>query len=804
MSHHHPLHERQIALIGNPNSGKTTLFNVLTGSRQRVGNWPGVTIERKTGAYLHNDKKIHVIDLPGTYAIESSAAGISQDELIARNFVLNEQGPLIVNIVDATNLQRNLYLTFQLLDLRRPMIVVLNMIDAVHNSGEVIDIARLQEQLGCPVIGVSASRSEGMEVLLQAIDTMMEQKTVPQPKVTTLGEEQEAVLAKMLEATPRESPLRTMTRRQILDTLLGNYLTESEAEDGTLDEFSEQALTRGRQDLAGWCSGEIDIALASARYDVIDALSREVIQRPRQASKSTTATIDRWALGRVTGIPFFLLAMYLMFLLAIGFGSAFIDFFDILFGAVLVDGSRHLLENIGVPTWLNVILSNGLGGGIQTVATFVPVIAAMFLCLSFLEDSGYLARAAMVVDRGMRSIGLPGKAFVPMLIGFGCNVPAIMGTRTLESSRDRLMSIMMIPYMSCSARLPVYVLLVAVFFPANGQNVVFALYLGGIAVAVLTGFVLKHTLLPGAITPFIMELPPYRIPTLRNMLVLTWERLKGFIVGAGKIIVLMVMVLSFFNSLGTDGSFGNENTDKSVLSNVGKAITPIFTPMGIEEKNWPATVGIFTGIFAKEAIIGSLNALYAPRGAATEAAENTGEKQDYRPMEGVKEAFETIPANLKIAVMSVMDPLGFASVFGDAETIGEEASISRIHVAFGTTAAVVAFMIFILLYTPCAAALGAVYGEAGGKWTVIVAVWTFVMAWSCATAYYQLSLLGSSPASAGLWLLGLAVTLISLFLILRLAPFSKGMAPKAAGGCIGSSPPRAGKGQGREEGKGCC
>ncbi|MDR0251485.1 MAG: 50S ribosome-binding GTPase, partial [Burkholderiales bacterium] len=251
MSHYHHLHERQIALIGNPNCGKTTLFNALTGSRQRVGNWPGVTVERKTGVYRHNDKKVHVIDLPGTYAIESSAAGISQDELIARTFVLNEQGPLIVNIVDATNLQRNLYLTFQLLDLRRPMVVVLNMIDAVRNSGEVIDIVRLQEQLGCPVVGISASRGEGIDVLLQTIDTMLQQKTVPQPRVTTLGEKQETVLAKMLEAAPKESPLQTMTRRQILDTLLGN----NEIEDGTLDEFSEQALTRCRQDLAGWCSG---------------------------------------------------------------------------------------------------------------------------------------------------------------------------------------------------------------------------------------------------------------------------------------------------------------------------------------------------------------------------------------------------------------------------------------------------------------------------------------------------------------------------------------------------------------------
>jgi len=764
MSSRHPSHERQIALIGNPNCGKTTLFNALTGARQRVGNWPGVTVERKTGEYRHDGKKVHVIDLPGTYAIESAIAGISQDELVARRFVLHEQEPLIVNIVDATNLQRNLYLTFQLLDLRRPMLVVLNMMDAVHHSGEVIDVARLQEQLGCPVVGVCASRGAGIDELLHTIETMLQKKTAPQPRVSTLGEPQEAILTTLLEAAPQESPLRTMTRWQLLDTLLGNYEVENANE--PLDDFSEQALTRCRQDLSGWCSGEMDIALASARYDVIDALSREVISRPRQASKTMTAKMDRWALGKFTGIPFFLLAMYLMFLLAIRLGSAFIDFFGILSGTIFVDGTKHLLTALGTPEWLTVVLSNGVGGGIQTVATFVPVIAAMFLCLSFLEDSGYLARAAMVVDRGMRVIGLPGKAFVPMLIGFGCNVPAIMGTRTLESSRDRLMSIMMIPYMSCSARLPVYALLVAVFFPANGQNIVFALYLGGIAVAILTGLVLKHTLLPGAITPFIMELPPYRLPTLHNMLVLTWERLKSFIINAGKAIVLVVTVLSFFNSLGADGSFGNEDTDKSVLSNIGQKITPVFAPMGIEEKNWPATVGLFTGIFAKETIIGSLNALYSP----TDARAN--EEDGYRPLDGVKKALATIPENLKDAATGIIDPLGVAAKMSEAETVGENAqqtTTSRIHAAFGTSAAAIAFLIFVLLYTPCVASLSAAYNEANAKWMALMAVWSFVLAWVCATGYYQLSLLQSSPASASAWLLGLAITLVALFLVLRYA-----------------------------------
>jgi ferrous iron transport protein B len=774
----------KIALVGNPNSGKTSLFNKLTGSRQHVGNWPGVTVDKKTGYYTYKQQRVDVIDLPGTYAVESQQTGVSQDELVVRNFVLSDEDCLIVNIIDATNLQRNLYLTTQLLDLNRPMIVVLNMIDALDKSGEKIDLEALEIQLGCPVVAVSAKRGTNIDKLLLIIENGLKHPERPQPKMKMLNEPQEQLVELFLSTLPADSKIHQFTRWQLFELLLG-FVDES---DFTAEERRE--LVDCREKLGRFCGGELDIVLASSRYDAIDVLSRSVLERPREASKSLTKRFDKLALGRIMGIPVFLAVMYLMFMLSINVGSAFIDFFDILMGTVLVDGTKHVLDGTGAPDWLVTVLADGVGGGIQTVSTFIPVIAAMFLCLSFLEDSGYLARAAVIVDRGMRSIGLPGKAFVPMLVGFGCNVPAIMGTRTLESSRDRLMSIMMIPYMSCGARLPVYALFAAVFFPTNGQNVVFLLYLFGIAVAVFTGLALKHTILPGNATPFIMELPAYRMPTMRNLLTLTWEKLKSFIIRAGKAIVIMVVALSLLNSLGTDGTFGNEDTDKSVLANIGKTITPAFTPMGVQEHNWPATVGIFTGIFAKEAVIGTLNALYSSMGDDSEGEED----EPYDLMKGVQEAFASIPENLAGLADSFADPLGISGTMadGDLDTVKEENeiddnTITQMHIAFGTSSAAIAYLIFILLYTPCAAALGAVYREAGAKWTIAVAVWTFVIGWVCATAYYQASLLGTAPAQATGWLIGLAVTLVVIFFVLRVAGRSvtgdmKLPEPKAATG----------------------
>ncbi|NDV13417.1 Fe(2+) transporter permease subunit FeoB [Crenobacter caeni] len=729
-----------VCLIGNPNCGKTTLFNALTGSRQKVGNWPGVTVERKSGRL--KGCNVEVVDLPGTYSIEAGEVGVSEDERIARDYLLAGNDALIVNVVDAANLQRNLFLTFQLLDLGRPMLVVLNMIDALEEGGHTVDLEALQAALGCPVLAVSASRGRGVDAVAESIEAGAAAPQLPDPQPTLAGSLEHWVAARQA-AEPGVSRAELCAR--VLD---------------------------GRAPDAPLPAGEdADIVLASSRYDAIDALCARVLERAHVASKTLTAKIDRWALGRVSGVPLFLGAMYLMFLFAINLGAVFIDFFDIATGTLLVDGSAHLLEGAGAPAWLTALVSNGIGGGIQTVSTFIPVVAAMFLCLSFMEDSGYLARAAVVVDRAMRAIGLPGKAFVPMLVGFGCNVPAIMGTRTLDSSRDRLTAIMMMPFMSCGARLPVYVMFAAVFFPQDGQNVVFALYLLGIAVAVLTGFAMKHSVLAGEASPFVMELPPYRLPTLRGMLTHSWHRLHGFIVRAGKTIVLVVMVLSLFNSLGTDGSFGNEDSEASVLSATGRALTPAFSPMGVNAENWPATVGLFTGIFAKEAVVGTLDSLYGSlaRAHAGDEPQDAG----YDPLSGLSDAVASVRDNFLGLASAVTDPLGLSvGDLSDREAVAEEQGVDattfgQMQARFGSASAALAYMVFILLYTPCVAALGAVVREAGGRWALAVGVWCFAIAWSAATITYQASRLSSAPAAAAGWIGGVLALLALGFWLLR-------------------------------------
>lgn len=755
-----------IGVVGNPNCGKTTLFNVLTGTKQRVGNWPGVTVDRKSGEYAHAGKKIEVVDLPGIYSLSAA----SLDEEVARDYILSGEANLIVNIIDASNLERNLYLTVQLLEMKVPMVIALNMMDMAKERRIEIDIAHLNKKLGCPVVPLVASRGKGIDELKDEISRCAQAKSASELQVM-YPTEIEAAVDELVPLVRDVALYKNMnTRYTAIKLLEGDERIASLVGKEVL-----KTLGRHQKKIEAKLEEETDILLADSRYGLINWLTQEAVKKGNCAKKSLSDKIDGVVLNRGLGIPIFLAAMYLMFMVTINIGGAFIDFFDIFIGTIFVDGFGELLSAVWAPQWLTAILAGGVGGGIQTIATFIPPIGFMFLCLCFLEDSGYMARAAFVMDRFMRTIGLPGKAFVPMLVGFGCNVPAIMATRTLENQRDRTLTIMMNPFMSCGARLPVYALFAAAFFPVGGQNLVFGLYLLGIGFAVITGLALKSTLLKGDITPFVMELPPYHMPTVKGVLLRAWDRLKTFISRAGKVIIPVVVVLSFLNSMGTDGSFGNEESDKSVLSAIGRSITPVFSPMGLTQENWPATVGIFTGIFAKEAVVGTLDAMYTQIGAA-EAAEvgaEDGETEGFDFWAGIGESFATIPDNLIGVADTLLDPLGVS--VGDVSTV--ESAAEEQEVAVGTFGAMMAlfdgkvgafaYLLFILLYFPCVAAIAAVYRETNFRWTAFVGAWTTGLAYMAAVLFYQTATIGRHPVSSLLWIAVICAVFLGVFMIMR-------------------------------------
>jgi ferrous iron transport protein B len=741
-----------ILSVGNPNSGKTTLFNELTGSKQRVGNWAGVTVEKKTGQFSSHNSQFSITDLPGIYSLDSGNDVNSIDEAIAAKAVLNLDADLIVNIVDATSLERSLYMTLQLRELGRPMVVVLNKIDVVEARGQVLDVNGLSDQLGVPVYALSAHKtaqvSELKQLLAEHCESIRNQTT---PSLTldypTAFENAITRLTPLFEgnkATPRSLAIRALESDQLV------LADVNEAVKAEVDK--EQAEL----------NLDIDLLVANVKFTKINQVCKQVSREQGHLSRSMSERIDSVLLNKFVGVPLFFVVMYLMFMFSINIGGAFIDFFDITFGAVFVDTTHHVLDGV-LPQWLVALLADGVGAGIQTVATFIPVIAALYLFLSLLESSGYMSRAAFVLDKVMQKIGLPGKAFVPLVLGFGCNVPSIMATRTLDQERERKLAASMAPFMSCGARLPVYALFAAAFFPESGQNLVFALYLLGIVAAVFTGLVLKHTLYPGSSDSLIMEMPDYELPTMKNVVIKTWQKLKRFVLGAGKTIVVVVTILSFLNSIGTDGTFGNQDTENSVLSKVAQTVTPVFEPMGIQQDNWAATVGIITGIFAKEAVVGTLNSLYSP-----ETGEDEGE---FSLASSLQEAVMSIPENL--TGISFSDPLGLdvgevADLDAAADEQGVDAStFGNLKALFATNAAAISYLIFILLYTPCVAAMGAYAREFGQSFARFIAVWTFGLAYFGATLYNQVALLPQQPMVSMAWIVGIGLVCAVVFALLK-------------------------------------
>ncbi len=660
----------RIAIAGVPNCGKTSLFNSLTGSRQKVGNWPGVTVEKIEGRFPLQGTTIDLVDLPGTYNLSPD----SEDQKVAERVIRAGEYDLILNVVDATSLSRNLFLTMDLKERTNQIVVLLNMVDVAEKEGIEIDVKKLSKELGLPVIPVVAVDKESVTKALKLVEST-------------------------IENLPEHDAHISMV--EVIDSV--------------------------------------------GKYAAIDRIHTQVVLEKKDRNESITNKIDNVVMHRFAAIPIFLLAMFVTFWFSIGFGSVFIDFFDIIGGLVFVDVPAALLASVASPEWLLVMVA-GIGAGCQTVATFVPVVFFMFLALAILENLGYMARVGVVADRIMRKIGLPGSAFIPMVVGFGCTVPAIMAARTLSSKRDRFMTIFMAPFMSCGARLPVYALFCAALFGAYSGFAVFMIYLIGLAMAILTGYFLKNTLFKGTPSHFVMDLPLYHAPQFGDVFKSAWLRMKHFVKKAGKIVVIAVFVLSVLNSVGIeDGaiSFGNEDSQNSVLALGGKAIGPVFEPMGISEENWPASVALFTGLFAKEAIVGTLNSLYASMEMSpATGADDQQESAGLDVAGSITEAFTTIGEGV-VGLITSFDILGIGLIAQDQEAISEEigadTSVYKHIAVHFTVFSAFAYLLFVLMYFPCLAVIGAARQEMGGFYAGVMAIYSTFLAWAVATLFYQVA-----------------------------------------------------------------
>ncbi|MBI2786958.1 MAG: Fe(2+) transporter permease subunit FeoB [Legionella longbeachae] len=704
-----------VLLVGNPNCGKTTLFNALTGDNQRIGNWPGVTVEKKTGEFYIDQQRIEVTDLPGVYSLVANADGVSQDEQIAARSILTMESDCIINVIDACHLERHLYLTSQILELGKPVILALNMMDIALQRGISIDTAALAEQLGCPVIPIQAHKKVGISLLNQELSVLPE---VALPLTLSLSKPVHEALIYLEKTLINEG----------YSPSLAYYYSRRLAEGDVL--LLDKTITKDLSSLNP-PNLDLDILLADARYQKIHEIVSLVQKKRSDASEHFTAKLDKIVLNRFLALPIFLAMMYLMFLFAINIGGAFQDFFDISTDTVFVQGTAWLLQQMHAPNWLIALLANGLGKGINTTLTFIPVIAGMFFFLSLLETSGYMARAAFVVDKAMRVMGLPGKSFVPMIVGFGCNVPAIMAARTLDSERDRLLTVMMSPFMSCSARLAIYAVFVAAFFPSGGQNIVFSLYLIGILMAVLTGFLLRKSTLKGHASPLILELPAYHKPALMRLFKETFMRLRFFVTRAGKLIVPICVILGALNAITLEGGINSgEASTQSLLSLMGQWLTPLFAPMGIHQDNWPATVGLLTGMLAKEVVVGTLNSLYAQVGHLGEIAAT-----HFDFWAGIKAAFLSIPRNLSQLGSAFINPVLASAADSPISQSAYGVMVQRFDGQIGAYA----YLLFVLLYIPCVSTMAVIRQEANRKMMWISVVWSFVVAYAAAVLFYQLA-----------------------------------------------------------------
>ncbi|MEE1304834.1 MAG: ferrous iron transport protein B [Agathobacter sp.] len=664
-------HVLTFALVGNQNCGKTTLFNRLTGANQHVGNFPGVTVDRKDGAIIGHPKT-SITDLPGIY----SMSPYSSEEMVSRNFVLNEKPNAIINIVDATNIERNLYLTMQLIEMDRPMVVAINMMDELTGNGGSIDINAMEEMLGVPVVPISAVKNEGVKELIDHALHIAHYQEKPLEQDFCLKDENGGAfhrchhaVANLIEdhARAADIPLRFASAKVIEgDEHIIQLLNLDQNEKETIEHITLQMEKERGLDRSA--------AVADMRFSYIKRISRNCVKKPKiSKERLRSQRIDKVLTGRFTAIPFFVLIMAAVFYLTFNVIGAFLQGWLEKGVGALTDLVDQTMTLVGVNEVLHNLVIDGIFEGVGGVLSFLPIVVTMFFFLSLLEDSGYIARVAFVMDKMLRKIGLSGRSIVPLLIGFGCSVPAIMSTRILPSERDRKMTILLTPFMSCTAKLPIYAFFVSAFFPGKGGLIMTGLYLLGILVGILVACLYKALIFKGEAVPFVMELPNYRLPSLRSTMQLMWEKAKDFLQKAFSVILIATIIVWVLQSFDLHFNLVSDSSD-SIMAMISGAIAPLFAPLGLGD--WRICTSLISGVMAKESVVSVMEVLYGTQGG----------------------------------VAAVITP-----------------------VAAG------ALLIFSLLYTPCVAAISAVKRELGGKWAIGLVLWQCAIAWICAFAFHVIA-----------------------------------------------------------------
>ncbi len=677
-----------IALAGNPNCGKTTLFNELTGSKQHVGNWPGVTVDKKDGVYK-KDKSITILDLPGTYSLSPYSA----EEIVARDYIVKEKPDAVINIVDGTSIERNLYLTLQILETQIPTVIAVNMMDEVESKGEKIDFAKLSKEFGVPVVPIQARNGKGLAELMSAASKVAKEHSKPKRLDIfdkTISDAVKGITNLLKDGTAEErewNAIKLVEGDEIIEeTLSGNVKIEVNKIVSALNEK---------------CDGDAEARIADLRYQYIaDIVKKAVSKKAKGHVETKSDKLDKILTNRILALPIFAVVMYLLFACTFSENFLFIPelpspgiwlagLVETAWGAIS-GALENLLVNAGASEWVLSLVISGIMDGIGAVAGFLPLVLVLFLLLSFLEDSGYMARVAFVMDRLFRRFGLSGKSFIPLLMGFGCSVPALMASRTLDTDKDRKITMMITPFMSCGAKLPIYAMFAATLFAdSNKTAIVFSIYMLGLVVAIVSALLLNKFAFKGEASTFIMELPQYRIPTLKSVLIHAWEKVKGFAIKAGTVIfwsTVLIWLLSNFN-------FGGMcDMEDSFLASIGNAIKFIFVPLGFGD--WRASVGVFTGWIAKENIVATFGQLFG--GVTDEAV-----------IEGIMEGSEALP--------QIKDVFNQASAF--------------------------AYMAFNLLCMPCFAAVGAIRREMhSAKWTLRTIAFQMVVAYVVAFVVYRIGL----------------------------------------------------------------